>query len=94
METGNELLQHLGIAARPVSGSGLGTLDFYRHAESGNFQLWGALGADGDAHLEHLRYMGQFLTHLPLAKLTVPEPTSCWLLALGLFALLTTGARR
>ena len=68
METGDELMQHLGISANPISASGLGTLDFYRHAESGNFQLWGALGADGDAHLEHLRYIGEFLAHLPLAR--------------------------
>lgn len=69
METGNELMQSLGISADPINTSGLGTLDFYRHAQSGNFQLWGALGADGDAHLEHLRYIGQFLADLPLAHL-------------------------
>jgi len=69
METGNELMQHLGINTQPSSLSGLGTLDFYRHAKSGNFELWGAQGADGDAHLEHLRYIGQFLADLPLARL-------------------------
>lgn len=69
METGDELMQHLGISPAPISMSGLGTLDFYRHAKSGNFELWGALGADGDAHLEHLRYIGQFLADLPLAHL-------------------------
>ena len=69
METGDELMQHLGIAANADTSSGLGTLQFYRHAESGNFQLWGATGADGDAHLEHLRYMGHFLKELPLDKL-------------------------
>lgn len=69
METGDELMQHLGIAASPDSSAGLGTLQFYRHAESGNFQLWGATGASGDAHLEHLRYMGHFLKELPLDKL-------------------------
>jgi hypothetical protein len=59
----------LGISTQPSSISGLGTLEFYRHAKSGNFELWGALGADGDAHLEHLRYIGQFLVDLPLAHL-------------------------
>ncbi len=70
-ETGDELMQHLGISASHVNNDGLGTLEFYRHAESGNFQLWGAQGADGDAHLEHLRYIGEFFAELPLAKLSV-----------------------
>lgn len=69
METGDEMMQYLGISTQPSSMSGLGTLEFYRHAKSGNFELWGALGADGDAHLEHLRYIGQFLVDLPLAHL-------------------------
>ncbi|QEG33607.1 hypothetical protein Pr1d_08710 [Bythopirellula goksoeyrii] len=72
METGNELLQHLGATATAVNESGLGTLDFYRTAESGNFRLWGALGADADSHLEHLRYIGEFFKELPLAKLAAP----------------------
>jgi len=67
METGDELMQHLGISTVPINTKGLGTLDLYRHAQSGNFQLWGALGANGDAHLEHLRYIGQFLADLPLS---------------------------
>lgn len=71
-ETGDELLQHLGLAASAFNESGLGTLDFYRSAQQGNFRLWGALGADGDAHLEHLRYIGQFFEELPLAKLADP----------------------
>lgn len=69
METGDELMQYLRISAAPISTGGLGTLDFYRHAQRGNFQLWGALGSNGDAHLEHLRYIGQFLADLPLAHL-------------------------
>ncbi len=73
METGDELMQHLGISADPFNAGGLGTLDFYRRAQSGNFQLWGALGANGDAHLEHLRYIGQFLADLPLAHLPTFE---------------------
>ncbi|MEX0611731.1 MAG: hypothetical protein WD738_21835 [Pirellulales bacterium] len=72
METGNELMQHLGISASAINTNGLGTLNFYRKAQSGNFQLWGATGTDGDAHLEHLRYIGEFLEDLPLAK--VPPP--------------------
>ncbi len=72
METGDELLQHLGVTATAINESGLGTLDFYRSAQEGNFRLWGTLGADGDAHLEHLRYIGEFFKELPLAKLAGP----------------------
>jgi hypothetical protein len=67
-ETGDELMQHLGISATANNTNGLGTLNFYRSAQSGNFRLWGALGTDGDSHLEHLRYVGEFLEELPLAK--------------------------
>lgn len=81
-ECGNELLQHLGIAATPSRANGLGTLNFYRQAQSGNFRLWGALGADGDSHLEHLRYIGEFLEELPLAK-QIPEPSALLLATLA-----------
>jgi hypothetical protein len=70
-ETGTELLQHLGLLAGAVNYNGLGTLNFYRYAESGNFRLWGATGTDGDSHLEHLRYIGDFLEELPLAKVPI-----------------------
>jgi hypothetical protein len=89
-ECGNELLQHLGISAGSLNENGLGTLNFYRYAESGNFRLWGALGTDGDSHLEHLRYIGEFFQELPLAKV-VPEP-STWVLAA--VAAVFLGARR
>ncbi|MGD9634210.1 MAG: PEP-CTERM sorting domain-containing protein [Pirellulales bacterium] len=74
-ECGDELMQHLGITATPTNTNGLGTLHFYRRAESGNFKLWGASGSDGDAHLEHLRYIGEFFEELPLAK-QIPEPST------------------
>jgi hypothetical protein len=68
-ECGDELMQYLGISASAYNANGLGTLNFYRYAQTGNFRLWGALGADGDSHLEHLRYIGEFLEELPIAKL-------------------------
>jgi hypothetical protein len=68
-ECGDELMQHLGISAGAYNVNGLGTLNFYRYAQTGKFRLWGALGTDGDSHLEHLRYIGDFLEELPLAKL-------------------------
>lgn len=89
-ETGNELLEHLGIAARRVNTNGLGTLNFFRRAEVGNFKLWGASGADGDAHLEHLRYIGEFFKELPLAK-QIPEPST---LVLSCLATIFLGHRR
>lgn len=66
-EVGDELLQHLNIGAGPADYNGLGTLHFYRGAAWGKFSLWGASGTDGDAHLEHLRYIGEYLKVLPLA---------------------------
>jgi len=73
-EVGDELMQSLGIAPSAYNVNGLGTLNFYRTAQTGNFRLWGALGSDGDSHLEHLRYIGEFLKQLPLAKATVVAP--------------------
>lgn len=73
-ECGDELMQHLGVSASAYNVNGLGTLNFYRRAQSGNFKLWGALGTDGDSHLEHLRYIGEFYKQLPLAK-EIPEST-------------------
>jgi hypothetical protein len=67
-ECGDELMQSLGVSASAYNVNGLGTLNFYRHAKTGNFELWGATGSDGDSHLEHLRYVGEFLQHLPIAK--------------------------
>jgi hypothetical protein len=68
-ECGDELMQSLGVTPSTYNVNGLGTLNFYRRAQTGNFKLWGALGTDGDSHLEHLRYIGEFLEEMPLAKL-------------------------
>ena len=73
-------MQHLGVSATPLNTNGLGTLNFYRHAQGGNFELLGALGTDGDSHLEHLRYIGEFLEEMPVAH--VPEPSSIGAIAL------------
>ncbi|MCA9236923.1 MAG: hypothetical protein KDA44_15710 [Planctomycetales bacterium] len=71
-ECGDELLESLGATAQPVNETGLGTLNFYRQAHVGNFWLRGATGSNGDAHLEHLRYIGEYFDDLPLAKLATP----------------------
>ena len=86
-ECGDELMQHLGISASVYNVNGLGTLNFYRRAQSGNFKLWGALGTDGDSHLEHLRYIGEFYKQLPLAK-EIPEPGAAALCGIAVGCLL------
>jgi hypothetical protein len=68
-ETGDELMQHLGMTAPAVNTPGLGTLVFNRYGQSGNFHLWGATGADAAAHSKHLQYIGDFFEELPLAKI-------------------------
>jgi hypothetical protein len=73
VDCANDLLAWISATALADNSKGLGTLDFYRRADSGNFHLHGALGTDGDAHLEQLRYIGQFLQELPVS--VVPEPT-------------------
>jgi hypothetical protein len=80
-ECADDLMAWVGATAVADNSTGLGTLGFYRHAKKGNFEVWGATGSDGDSHLEHLQYSGQFLQELSLAK--VPEPSS---LALIVFA--------
>ncbi|MEM1098696.1 MAG: hypothetical protein AAGH92_07900 [Planctomycetota bacterium] len=78
-ETADDLMQHVGVTPRAVNETGLGTLDFYRRADAGNFHVWGATDSDGDAHLEHLRYVGQWLGDLPLdggAPVEPPEPVT------------------
>ena len=80
-ETADDLMAWVATSPASISTTGLGTLDFYRHAKKGNFEVWGALGTDGDSHLEHLRYSGQFLQELPLA--TVPEPGAVGLMLIA-----------
>jgi hypothetical protein len=75
-ECADELMQHLAITPTAINANGLGTLNFYRKAEAGNFKLWGATGSDGDSHLEHLRYIGEFLDDMSLATVQAPEPSS------------------
>jgi hypothetical protein len=91
-ECADELMQHLGVPPTAVNTNGLGTLNFYRTAQAGNFKLWGATGSDGDAHLEHLRYIGEFLNDLPLATVQAPEPSSA--VVLLFVAAATVGRRR
>ena len=66
-EVADEILQNLNLTATATSATGLGTLQFYRTAESGNFRLCGATGSDAPAHSKHLQYIGEFLKQMPLA---------------------------
>jgi len=79
--TANDLMNHVGITPQTYNVNGLGTLNFYRRAMTGRFSVLGALGADGDSHLEHLRYIGEYLEDLPLAK--VPEPGAAVVMLAG-----------
>ncbi|MEM6751087.1 MAG: hypothetical protein AAF612_11505, partial [Planctomycetota bacterium] len=67
-ETADDLMQHVGVAPQAIQQDGLGTLSLYQKAEVGGFSVWGATGADGDAHLEHLRYIGEWLDDLPVDR--------------------------
>lgn len=67
-ETGDELMEHLGLEPREIDQPGLGTLRFTRTASRGGFTLWDATGDTGDDHMAHLRYMAEWLDDLPLAK--------------------------
>jgi hypothetical protein len=69
IETADELMKYLGITPTAYSANGLGTLNYYRKAQAGNFRVWGANGATADDHSAHLRYIGDFLEQLPIAKL-------------------------
>jgi hypothetical protein len=69
IETADELMQYLGIGPTSYSATGLGTLNYYRKAQTGNIHIWGANGATADDHSAHLRYIGDFLEQLPIAKL-------------------------
>lgn len=84
--TANDLMAHVGVTPQSVNFNGLGTLNFYRRAQVGKFTVLGATGADGDAHLEHLRYIGEFLDDLPLARVPEPSSLAAWIAATALLA--------
>jgi hypothetical protein len=71
----------VGTTPQAYNVTGLGGLQFYRHAQTGNFSVFGALGDDAAAHSKHLQTMGQFLDDLPLA--VVPEPNIAAVVAVG-----------
>ncbi len=67
-EVADEMLQYLGVTATTVNQPGLGTLAYYRTAQTGNYKLWGTTGSNAAAHSKHLQYIGDFLEELPLAR--------------------------
>ena len=73
-ETADDLMQHVGVTPIATTESGLGTLDFYRKAQLGDFSVWGATGADAAAHSKHLQYMAQWLVDMPLTDVMLPPP--------------------
>ena len=71
-ETADALMQHVGTAPTATSETGLGTLQFYRKASLGNFNVWGATGASASSHTQHLQYMAEWLTDMPFIDSFVP----------------------
>jgi hypothetical protein len=71
-ETADDLMDYLGISPTAINQPGLGTLQFYRTASQGNFQVWGATGSDAAAHSRHLQYMAEWLDELPFDSAPPP----------------------
>lgn len=67
-DTADELLEHLNLEATPIDRQGRGPLRFTRTATRGRFTLWGSPGDTGEAHMDHLRHLAEWLNALPLAK--------------------------
>ena len=65
-QTADDLMQHVGLQSQATDIDGLGELRLIRHAQWGNFKVWGAAGDDADAHMAHLRYIAQWLRDLRL----------------------------
>ena len=68
-EVADEMIQYLGATPTAVNQAGLGTLTYYRTAQTGNYKLWGTTGSDAATHSKHLQYIGDFLEELPLARI-------------------------
>ena len=69
----DDILASLSLAASPFTTPGqandyssVTATPFYRTANSGNFTLYGATGADANAHAIHLQTDGQFFAELNL----------------------------
>jgi len=74
-ETADDLMQYVGVSPTATNETGLGTLQFYRKASLGNFNVWGATGSNAAAHTQHLQYMAQWLDDLPFTDIFVPPLT-------------------
>jgi hypothetical protein len=80
IETADDLMQWVGVTPSAYNVVGLGGIQFYRYADTGNFTVYGATGDDATAHSLHLQNMGQWMDDMPLA--TLPEPSVVALLPL------------
>ena len=85
IQTADDILAYLGISATAISSTGVGGINFYRTASSGNFKMYGATGSGATDHSKHLQYSGQWLSAMPLAH--VPEPAVMGPLLVSLAAL-------
>ncbi|MCO6045404.1 hypothetical protein NG895_15955 [Aeoliella sp. ICT_H6.2] len=64
----DEILAKVDLQLEPTDRQGLGELVFNETASRGKLHVWGTPGDDGQAHMAHLRYVGEFFKQLPLAK--------------------------
>ena len=62
----DDILGHIGVAASSYTTPGTNNMPFYRYANSGNFSMYGATGADATAHTYHLQQIGQFFSEMSL----------------------------
>lgn len=91
-ETADDIMASISVTPSTYNVTGLGNLQFYRHAQAGEFEMFGATGDDATAHSKHLQNMGQFLDDLPLA--VVPEPGAATLALAALAGFSLTRKRR
>ncbi|MEM8864128.1 MAG: hypothetical protein AAGF31_01120 [Planctomycetota bacterium] len=68
VETGDELLRHLGLEPELITKRKLGPVNCYRQAQQKGFKLWGMTGTTGEDHLYHLRNIGEWLGDLGLSR--------------------------
>ncbi|WP_425398086.1 hypothetical protein [Aeoliella sp.] len=64
----DEILAEVKLELEPTDQEGLGELVFNQQARRGKFQVYGTPGRDGEGHMAHLRYIGEFFKQMPLAK--------------------------
>lgn len=68
IETADDLIHHIGGRRVTVSDPAKAPFQVLSKCEKGNFRVYGCAGTDGQAHMEHLRRISRWLSHLPLSR--------------------------